>query len=369
MDKIKIGIAGLNRGKTHIKKAALCPKVEVTAICDLNKEKADSIAVEFNIRQVYGSLDEMLAASGADIDAVILATPIPDHADHVIKVLNAGKHVLSEVTAVTEMEDCSRLAEAVRASGKKYMLAENYCYYRPITILRNMIKDGLLGEVYYAESDYLMDFRLRGGFPEQMGWRKNTYFMHRGDPYITHSLGPLASAMDEKISKVACMGSGRSFPQLKADNTCVLMCQTEKGNMIRLRHSFISARPDMYTYYSLQGTKGCYQGAQGPTDFHKVHIRGLCKPSEWKNIFEFKEYIPSKWGMVPSDTLDDIGYDDGRSQFDSGTPLMIDDFADSIINDTKTPIDIDTALNWTAAGLLSEQSIDNGSVSVEIPQF
>jgi predicted dehydrogenase len=105
------------------------------------------------------------------------------------------------------------------------MMEENYCYYRPLTIVDNMIKDGLLGDVYYAESDYLMDFQMRPLFPHLGTWRDDVYFGRRGHPYITHTLGPLCFLMDSDIKKVSCLGAGK-YGDLVADRTCVLMLET-----------------------------------------------------------------------------------------------------------------------------------------------
>ena len=124
MEKLKVGIVGLNRGGRHTYVAKFSRNIMVNAVCDLNLEKAQRIAEEHHIPGVYSDFAEMLACS--DIDAVIIATPIGCHADHVIMALNAGKHVLSEVTCATKMEDLARIKAAVKTSGKEYMMAENY---------------------------------------------------------------------------------------------------------------------------------------------------------------------------------------------------------------------------------------------------
>lgn len=368
MEKIKLAVVGLHRGEGHIQAGKFAPHVEITAVADLDEELARRIAEKYHIAKAYPSLEALLQQD--DCDAVVLATPIPNHADHVVQALNAGKHVLSEVTCCTKREDLPRIAQAVRESGKRYMLAENYVYIRSWTIVRNMAAAGLFGEIYYAESDYLMDFQLRPGFPEKLQpWRKEVYFGRKGHPYITHTLGPLAHIMGEKIKTVSCMGAGNQY-DLPADNTCVLMLQTEKDHLIRLRNSFVGARPDVYTYYSIQGTQGCYQGPQGPTDFHKVHIKGLCRPGEWRNLFDFAGFLPDAWRMY---TDNGVRYDDtvdnGTSMYDSGCALMQDEFAQALIFGTEMPISLEAALNWTAAGLLSEDSIVGGSIPVQIPQY
>ena len=224
MKRVKTAVVGLNRGRIlagHILNFA--HSLELVAVCDIDRPKAEKFARENHVPAVYDSLDELLKT---DVEAVILATPIPEHADQVVAALGAGKHVLSEVTCATTMEDCLRIAQAVKTAKGKYMMEENYCYYRPLTIVQNMIKAGLLGDIYYGESDYLMDFQLRPGFPEGLQpWRREVYFGRQGHPYITHTLGPLCFTMGSDIKTVTCMSAGHSTP-LTADNTCVLMLQT-----------------------------------------------------------------------------------------------------------------------------------------------
>lgn len=399
MDKIKLGVVGLARGQGHVIAGKYAPHIEVTAVADLKADLAEKVAKEHNIPHWYSSLDELLEKS--DCDAVVLATPIPDHAEHVIRSLKAGKHVLSEVTCCTQRSDLPRIAAAAREAAKKgirYMLAENYLWIRAWTIVRNMAKAGLFGEIYYAESDYLMDFQMRPNFPYGAWgapWRIAAYFGRHGHPYITHTLGPLANIMGEKVSSVSCMESGELYRKPENDdlfrdpstgefttfdddkygdfvapNTCVLMMQTEKGHLIRLRNSFVSARPDLYTYYSIQGTNGCYKGCEGEHDYHKVHIKGLCKPNEWRNLFDFAAFLPEEWSMYTDKGVKfDDAKDNGTSMYDSGCALMQDEFALAILNGAEMPITLEDALNWTAAGLLSHDSAIQRGMPVQIPEY
>ena len=366
MRKVKLAVVGLHRGKLlaeFILKYS--QNIEIVAVSDFEDRKlADDFAKENNIPAVYDSLDDVLKT---DVEAVILATPIPNHEEHVIKSLNAGKHVLSEVISAMTIEGCQRIADAVKASGKKYMMEENYCFYRPLTIVKNMIDSGLFGDLYYGESEYIMDFEQRPGFPEIQPWRKQVYFGRKGHPYITHTLGPICYMLGSDIKTVSCMGAGR-HEGVVADKTCALMMQTQNGDMVRLRNTFMCARPDLYTYYSVQGTKGCYQGTIGDRDYHKVHIRGLCGSQEWRNLYDFKGFLPKEWDIFPKDYFND-SIDDGCTLYDSGTPLLLNSFAESILEDKEPLINAKRSLNWTAAGILSEQSALNGGEPIEIPDF
>ena len=222
MKKLKLGIVGLGRGAGA---GALIREqsklIDVTAICDIDENRLKNVAARFGgadagrsadssnagapfAGETYLSFDEMLQK--ADIDAVYVATPIPAHADMVVQALNAGKHVVSEVICATTLEDCRRIKDAIRRSGKKYMMAEQYCFIRPWSIVMNMVKAGLFGEIYYAEGSYTMDFTRRPGYPYVGGWRQNIYHNHRGHVYITHSLGPLSMLFDEplKYAETVC---------------------------------------------------------------------------------------------------------------------------------------------------------------------
>lgn len=375
MKKLRLGIVGLNRGNTHAVNALKAANTTLAAVCDIDREKADTRAAEYrrispetNIK-VYYDYRELL--NDSEIDAVIMATPIDVHTQTVIDALSAGKHVLSEVIVATTVDDIYKIGEAIEKSGKIYMMAENYCFIRPLLIVEELIRAGKLGEIYYAESDYLKDFQeYHPNFPNIGGWRQKTYFGRRGHPYITHTLGPLLHIMKEKVVNVSCMASGHSFDMV-ADNTCTLLLQTDKGHLIRLRSSFVSPRPDSVTYYSFQGTRGCYQAPQGDADFHRVHIRGMGEPTQWHNVYEFKDYCSDEWKKYwnPAEYAQNLLDNDTYELYDSGAVMMLEKFASCVLDGTPVPITFSDAANWTAAGILSAESVNNGTRSIDVPQF
>ncbi len=376
MKKLKLGVVGLSRGHAHALSALKADNIQLVAVCDIDRQRADECATLYGEGiKVYYDHRELLA--DPEVEAVVMATPIDVHAQTVVDALEAGKHVLSEVIVATTIDDIYRIGEAIKKSGKTYMMAENYCYIRPLLIVENLIRQGKLGDIYYAESDYLKDFQeYHPNFPNIGGWRQKTYFGRRGHPYITHTLGPLLHIMDEQIATVSCMAAGRSFDMV-ADNTATLMLETNKGHLIRLRSSFVSPRPDNVTYYSFQGTEGCYQAPQGPQDYHKLYIRGISRqggwnaPGGWNNVYEFKDTVPEEWKKYwnPEDYPADLKDNDTYELYDSGLLMMQEKFADCILNGTPVPVSFEDAANWTAAGLLSADSVNAGSKPIFVPSF
>src|SRR5690606_27282545 len=113
-------------------------------------------AAKHGIPHTYRVFEDML---DSDIDAVVISTPMQLHVPQAIAALHAGKHVMSEVTAGVTMDELWWLKETVESTGKVYMMAENYCYIPENQQIMNMVKQGLFGDVYFGEGEYLHDIR------------------------------------------------------------------------------------------------------------------------------------------------------------------------------------------------------------------
>ena len=80
------------------------------------------------------------------IEAVFVATDAPSHARHCIDALNRGKHVASAVPAVFgSLEDAEALFEAVKRTGRKYMMFETSCFHEDLYAMRQIYNAGGLG--------------------------------------------------------------------------------------------------------------------------------------------------------------------------------------------------------------------------------
>ena len=358
MEKVRIGVLGAGRGYRLARAVADVGSIELAAVCDLDEERLAAAGEVFS--RTYTRYEDMLESD--DIDAVLVASPMPLHAEHSIAALEAGKHVLSEVVAATSIEQCHQLLKAVREADAKYMFAENYCYLRSWSTVLGMVRAGLFGDVYYGEADQLQDFKR--GFPppeKEYNWRTAELAMRRGHQYISHNVGPLYQAMGERVQTVFCLGSGQHHVDwARADDTCVVLCRTTGGKLIRIRLDFFSSRPDNYLYTGLQGTKACYEAPRATGDEHRVYVDGVTPKGEWQSLEEYEQYLPGAWKDVSGN---------GVAAFDSGARIMLEEFGRCIIDDTHPPIDVVDALNMTAPGLMSEVSIEKGGVPVEVPEF
>ena len=360
---LKVGIAGA-RGLSTIKGFQAIPGVTVKALCDLDEALLENQSKKNNIPRTYRVFEDMLES---DIDAVVIATPMQCHVPQTLAALEAGKHILSEVTAGVTMDELWWLTEAVEKSNKVYMMAENYCYIPENQIILNMVKQGLFGDIYFGEGEYIHDIKDRAVYPNgKTSWRSYWQLGKRGAFYPTHSLGPVMQWFQgDRIKSISCFGSGwHTDNRFRQDDTSLTLCQLESGKLIKIRVDCISNRPHNMSYYSLQGTKGCYEASRGLNDSPKIWFEGMDESNdkvEWKPLKDFYEYLPERYQNATEDQKSAGHW--------GGDFFIIEDFVNAIINDEKPIIDIYDACEWTAVGLLSELSVMNGGRTIDMPDF
>ena len=368
MAVIKVGIAGV-RGLSTLKGFNSIPNVKIEALCDLDENLLKQKSVKYNIQKTYRIFDDMLES---DIDAVVIATPMQCHVPQAIAALEAGKHVMSEVTAGVTMDELWWLTECVEKYKKVYMMAENYCYIPENQLIGNMAEKGLFGEIYFGEGEYLHDVKNLTVYnygDHQSGkrsWRSYWQLGKRGAFYPTHSLGPVMQWFKgDHIKSVSCFGTGwHTAPEFRQEDTSLTICQMESGKLIKIRLDCVSDRPHNLAYYSLQGTKGCYEAPRGLGDEHRIWLKGMDQDTDhahWRPLKDFYEYLPDRYKNATEEQK--------AAGHWGGDYFIVEDFFNAVARGVKPVIGIYEACEWTAVGLLSELSVTNGGRPVEMPKF
>ena len=115
-ERVRVGVVGCGviANSTYLPGiTSFKDTVELVAVCDAQRPLAEAAAKKFGAREVYDDYDSMLTR--APIDAVVVLTNIQAHAPNVLAALQAGKHVYTEKTMATTVEDADKLiAEAAR---------------------------------------------------------------------------------------------------------------------------------------------------------------------------------------------------------------------------------------------------------------
>jgi predicted dehydrogenase len=144
MDKVRIGIIGSGiMGDLYARIYSAHPLSLVVAACSRNQSRVDEFARKHQIAGAYTNYCEMLERT--DLDAVVVATPDPQHFEPAKAVLESGRHAFVEkpfTTSVAEADELIRIADKAK---KKIQVAFNHRWLSPYHQAKTSIASGEIG--------------------------------------------------------------------------------------------------------------------------------------------------------------------------------------------------------------------------------
>ena len=170
----KIGIIGCGKiaQVRHIPEYAENPNAELAGFYDLNTERAQSLAQQYNAK-AYDSVEAMLA--DPQIDAVSVCTANHSHAEITIAALKAGKHVLCEKPMAVHLDECEQMVQAAKQAGRYLMIGHNQRLAKAHAKAKQLLEQGEIGR--------LITFRTTFGHGGPETWSvdpgQNVWFFDR----------------------------------------------------------------------------------------------------------------------------------------------------------------------------------------------
>jgi predicted dehydrogenase len=129
--------------------------VQLTAVVDAVEERARQTAERFNVPSYFSSIEAMLEQ--ADVDVVLIITPISLHFENAMAAIAAGKHVYVQKAMTTTLAEADELLAARDRAGVKLAAAPGYELFPMTEQMRRLIADDVLGRVAVAYT-YTMGF-------------------------------------------------------------------------------------------------------------------------------------------------------------------------------------------------------------------
>lgn len=363
MAEIRIGIAGAGgRGASFKTLIDTLPGVRVEAVCDVEEARVRRLAEQMGIKHAFTDYEQML--DQVQLDAVIIATPMPLHTPQSLAALKRGIHVLSEVPAAVSLTECQELVQAVRDSSAVYMMAENYLYAKPVVLVKELVRRGLFGTPYYAEGEYIHELKELN---EHTPWRRRWQTGINGNTYPTHSLGPILEWMgDDRVVAVCCAGSGHHYRDAQGnlyenEDSTITLCKMQSGGLAVLRLDMLSDRPHALNVYQLQGTDGCFESARTPSEIDRVWLRRLCPNMHtWLPLRDLEaEFLPAEWKQHEQQAQ--------RTGHGGADYFVMMEFLAAVRGEKPPAVDVHYALDMTLPGLMSQVSIALGGRWVDVP--
>lgn len=174
-------------GYTHYLASRMDGFFEVAAGCfsrdpSVNKQTGEAFGVAEN--RVHSSIDALLDYERGSIDAICILTPTPDHAQTILKCLQAGFNVICEKAMATSVAECDQIQSVLSNSNLFFGLTFNYAGYPMVREARQMVISGRLGRIQQIYCEMPTEhFARRGADPQ--AWRKKDYTI----PCVSLDLG------------------------------------------------------------------------------------------------------------------------------------------------------------------------------------
>lgn len=362
-EKIKVGVFGAYRGKCMIDILSSHPDAVLVAVCDKYRTLLDGVektAEEAGIHvDVYEDFEEFFKH---DMDAVVLANYANEHAPYAIRLLKSGRHVMSEVLPCETMAQAVALIEAAEESGKVYAYAENYCYMHRTFEMWRRYKNGDIGEVTYAEGEYVHD--CSSIWPEITYGDKN-HWRNIMFPtfYCTHSIGPMITITGRRPVQVVGFET-QAHPDMlnlgaKSSNAALIMITLDNGAVAKSIHGGLKREPGSINY-EVYGMKGMMETERLGENLNVyIEKEKLChgdREGYAPEIFVSAELVEK------SKVVSHGGSDFFATHF----------FLQKILgrpDGIEYSIDVYTAVDMGICGILAYRSILNGNAPIKVPNL
>lgn len=201
MKPLKAGVIGLGVGEQHLRRYREIAGVEVQAICDIDPARLDDIGTRYQVGERHA--DWRRVTEHPAIDVVSICSYDDVHAEQAISAFRHGKHVMVEKPVCLHRHEAEQVLAAQQAAGRlitsNLILRESPRFRE----LRQQIADGLYGEVFAIEGDYLHEILWK----ITEGWRGRMAFYCTLYGGGIHLIDLMRWLLGQEVTEVAAMGN------------------------------------------------------------------------------------------------------------------------------------------------------------------
>jgi predicted dehydrogenase len=197
-DAIAVGVVGCGYwGPNLLRNFKVLPNCRVEAVCDASEDRLRHMRMLHP--DVEGTRDFECFLKNAQLEAVVVATPVKHHYPLAKASLLAGKHTLIEKPMAASSAECEELIQIARSNGLVLMVGHTFLYSTPVQKIAEIVRAGDIGEIRYINSR-----RLNLGLFQKdinVAW-----------DLAPHDISIILHVLDEQPLTVNCQGNAHVTP-------------------------------------------------------------------------------------------------------------------------------------------------------------
>jgi predicted dehydrogenase len=284
--RLGVGLVGSGfMGKSHAFAYALAARVfdlqfevELLALADLTEEAAARAAGALGFARSTADWRSLMTDRG--IDVVNITTPNAFHKEMSLAAIAAGKHVHCEKPLAPLASDAREMAEAAEAKGVKTQVGFNYLCNPMLTLARDMIAAGELGEIrgyrglhaedYMAAASNPFSFRHEpagGGALADIG----SHALATAEFLLAPAAGRIARVLGDCVTVIGERPDGRGgMRRVEVDDISRAFLRFEGGASGSIEANWLASGRKMQHDFEVFGTKGALAFSQ--ERFNELHF-------------------------------------------------------------------------------------------------
>ncbi len=373
---IRVAIIGLGFGAEFIPIYQNYAGAEMYAICRRDRKGLDEAGEKYGISARYTDYREML--KDPKIDAVHINSPISEHGWMSIEALKAGKHVACTVPMGTSVEECRKIVEAQRSSGKVYMMMETVVYSREYLFVKDLHERGELGRIQFLRGSHQQDM---DGWPDYWPGLPPMW-------YATHCVSPCLAILSKPgqpahAEAVACFGSGRIREDLISKYNSPFAVETAtfsiKGSDVcaEVTRSLFDVARQYRESFDVYGSKKSFEWQAIEVEEPIIHTKNTPETPVSEPEIPKRHKVPDFAHLLPEGirrfTMPAAIQDAEHLSFVQGGghggshPHLVHAFLSAVKGQRPAFPDAETSANWTMVGICAHESALKKGERVTIP--
>jgi len=366
--QLTVVIVGMGFGKEFIPIYQSHPNIKAVGICTRNRKTLDELAAKYKLNPdlCFERFEDV--PNRADVDAIHVVTPVPDHARMVLASLNANKHTACTIPMAMTVEDCKAIVEAKRKAGKVYMMMETALYTREFLYGLQLAESGKLGRIQFVRGSHIQDMSMEGWADYWRGYPP----MLNG----THAISPLLRINNTTAETVVCHGSGRLSDDLASRYGSPFAVETatftlkDSDVVAEATRSLFDVVRQYRESYDVYGTNMSFEWEQLQDETHVIFDGGenakrISVPDTDELLIEPIKHFTRREKI---DDPNHVSFLQGAGHGGSH-PHLVQEFVAAIVEGRDSAVDAELAANYTLAGICAHESAMKGGERITIPRF
>lgn len=312
----KIGVAVSGAGWVsgeHIKAYVKNPAAQFVGIYSRRPETAAARMAELGLQdaRIYNSYEELVGDPA--VEAVSICSPPNVHPEQTIAAARAGKHILIEKAVANDLASLRSMCEAVRQAGVKTVVSFVLRWNPEFVLIRRMLEQGAIGQVFYAEVDYWHNIG-----PQYLQYAWNVKKAVAGNVLLSagiHAVDAIRWFVRDEVVEVSAVSNKRN-PEYEYDTNLIGLLKFAGGAIGKVSASFDVQSPYAFNIDLL--------GDRGTIRDNRIYAR---------------EFFAGQTGWVEVPTIRPDSGDVTHHPFVG----EIDHFIDCIVTDRESHVNLEDA--------------------------